>query len=288
MITSQTADWRRAGIPIIWVNELNKEEATSYLQQHIKNKLKRTEHRKLITELSKSLQGYPLGLQLAVEMCQRESVVHRNRVEKNLKLVLASLRGNIDDAMMGKSLKHGSYRRSLQMVWETAKLKISNDEFGACALLLLQILAYCNPKVTKVTDLEKVYNHCPLPSKMKRLGNGLLQLALQPLRNLSLVNTFQDSDGNVCVRVHPMIQKFARREDKGQTGLQVINSSGIGHITETGDQQPMVEYLEILRLFRFYFVTLELVLAFAVLELDILINRGGKISSTRAMMEFLW
>ena len=163
LITSRRTEWRRDGIQILKITALTNEESLRFFHGHFELTNSQLQSNQKLVEsidyLSKQLQGYPLGLQLAAgNMTYIPDEDPISVLERDIQDLTAKLTGRIDPELMKQQPSTPTdYPNSFQLVWEVTMDKLHKERCSSTAIQILQIVAYCSPDNTDLVDLLNVY-----------------------------------------------------------------------------------------------------------------------------------
>ena len=214
LITSRTTEWSREGIPVFRIGELSIEESVQYFLSVLgiqEEEPPRNEVlQQLILKLATILHGYPLGLKIATAMlnCMPDTG-NTHGMCKKLEAVIEKFKGELDVELMEYPLDEpGSEQQtSLHLIWAETIKKVQQDEFGSDALQILEIMGCCNSK-EPFTDLREVYNFLNQDTAEGEESH-VFHMGLHPLKKYGFLQTYEDADGKMLIKVHAIVKKLA-------------------------------------------------------------------------------
>ena len=222
LITSQTAEWRREGIPLIWVNELKEEDSQEYLRSELGIRWEEIQAdeqlKKQAFMLLKTIQGYPLGLQLATNMLLN-NMQDKHSLRESLVEVVTKLDG-LDDELMNFQINLMERPWSFNGAWKAVTANMQEEEFGAGASMVLQMLAYCKNDAP-IEVLRGMYQ-CLDKGGMKTHQSCSFDQAIHGLKKFGLARARTNAEGVRCLDIHTLVKKFAVRADKDGVALKCI------------------------------------------------------------------
>ena len=231
LITTRTAEWEADNINTLTVDELTKGESVRFLEARFQlpqadpdnGNPKRKDLDSLIDELSDCIQGYPLALQLAAaNVNYLPKTDQPELLHSRLKKFITKVK-ELQDSLMTERVKRGGtdYERTFRIIWSITMQQIDTDDYSLLGRHLLRILAYTDPDGASWKDIKEVFE-AHLPEDRNTAEDAEFEEAMHLLKKLVLVHTYEDYRAELAIRMHRMVQSFARRDDGEANGLQCI------------------------------------------------------------------